>query len=65
MGDGKDKFFVTAENNKVDIEILSFDKKILDAINKYFAEFLMKTNFGTRQSKGFGSFYLDTTDEKK
>lgn len=26
-------------------------------------EFLLKTNFGSRQSKGFGSFYVDEEDE--
>ncbi len=65
MGDGKDKFFVSAENKRVDIEFFAFTKEIRQAIDEYFAEFLMKTNFGTRQSKGFGSFYIDEADEKK
>lgn len=44
------------------IEFISFDTKILNTIKEYFASFLVKTNFGTRQNKGFGSFYLSEMD---
>jgi len=44
------------------IRFLSFNKEVLDTISKYIAEFFFKTNFGTRQSKGFGSFYIDPSD---
>jgi len=57
MGDGEKKKF--KQNNKnITIEFLSFEPKILEAINSNFEAFLANTNFGTRQSKGFGSFYL-------
>lgn len=36
---------------------------LLDIIKKNFYKFLEETNFGTRQSKGFGSFYK-TPDKK-
>ena len=42
----------------VTIEFFSFDQKILKAIDKHFEAFLANTNFGTRQSKGYGCFYL-------
>lgn len=57
MGDGKKKKFVTAES--IEVEFKSFDKIILEAIEKHFEAFLANTNFGTRQSKGYGSFYIE------
>jgi hypothetical protein len=66
MGDGKDKHFISPGNENTDfvfVEFFSFQKEIINEIEKYFAEFLMKNNFGTRQSKGFGSFYIDESDE--
>jgi hypothetical protein len=41
------------------IKFYSFKPEMIEYINKYFEAFLANTNFGTRQSKGFGSFYLD------
>lgn len=45
-------------NEPIKITFNSFNEKILDEIEKYFKEFMFKTNFGTRQSKGYGSFFL-------
>lgn len=45
------------------LEFFAFNKNILSAIKKHFAAFLMRTTFGTRQSKGFGSFYIDPSDD--
>jgi len=42
----------------VTVEFLSFNTQILEAIKKYFEAFLANTNFGTRQSKGYGCFYI-------
>jgi hypothetical protein len=36
---------------------------LVSKIREYFPEFLAKTNFGTRQNKGFGSFYLDKSTD--
>ena len=45
------------------IEVFSFNSSLRSIIKERFADFLMFTNFGTRQTKGFGSFYLDEADE--
>lgn len=45
------------------ITFFSFNKEILSHIENHFAVFLFHSNFGTRQSKGFGSFYLDENDQ--
>ncbi len=56
IGNENDKKFSML--NTLTIEFSSFNKEIIDSIKKVFPIFLSKTNFGTRQSKGFGSFYL-------
>jgi len=56
---GKNTFkkkFVHSENTK--IHFFSFNYKILDEIKKHFEAFLANHNFGARQNKGFGSFYI-------
>ncbi|MBD3829405.1 MAG: hypothetical protein IE890_02845 [Arcobacter sp.] len=57
MGDGPKKKFIHASELKV--EFLSFVPEVKKAIEEHFESFLALTNFGTRQSKGYGSFYLD------
>lgn len=47
----------------IDIKMFSYHADIIEAIEKYSAEFFMKTTFGTRQSKGFGSFYIGDNQE--
>jgi hypothetical protein len=49
--------------NKDDIVITisSFKPDLLKYIQKYFPYFMARNNFGTRQSKGFGSFFLNAT----
>ncbi len=56
MGDGEKKRFSMASS--ISVEFFSFNSEVLDAIKNNFEAFLANTNFGTRQSKGFGSFYL-------
>ncbi len=56
------KNFVWREEPVV-LEFFAFNKNIVSAIRKHFATFLMRTTFGTRQSKGFGSFYIDPSDD--
>lgn len=41
---------------KIIVEIICWDNDILDLIKKYISEFFLCENFGTRQTKGFGSF---------
>ena len=61
MGDEKKKKF-KQQSKKFTVTFLSFNVKVLEAIKEYFEAFLANTNFGTRQSKGFGSFYLADKD---
>ena len=56
MGDNI-KYFSKAKD--IEIEFFSFNKELLKIIEENFEKFLAITNFGTRQSKGYGSFYLD------
>ena len=62
MGDGDKKRFSMAST--ISIEFFSFNSEVLDAIKNKFEAFLANTNFGTRQSKGFGSFYLKKPFDK-
>jgi hypothetical protein len=48
--------------NNLELQFLSFEPEILDAIKKNIAEFFFRYNFGARQSKGFGSFYIHESD---
>jgi len=43
----------------IEIKFICFIPQLKNEIKTHFPEFLFKTNFGTRQSKGFGSFYLN------
>jgi hypothetical protein len=57
MGDGKDKEYKEALKPFV-VTFLSFNPVVLEAIKNHFEAFLANMNFGTRQSKGYGGFYL-------
>ena len=58
-GDTKKYLFNSGE---ITVEFFSYYSEVLDAIEDYFPEFIALTNFGTRQSKGFGSFSIDKID---
>ncbi len=58
MGERKSSKKYKKYDNKFKIEFFTFDKKIKTAIEKHFEAFLANTNFGTRNSKGYGSFYI-------
>lgn len=47
----------------LDVEFFSFHSEIIDKIIEFLPNFLMNTNFGQRQSKGFGSFYINDLNE--
>jgi len=51
-------------DKKIYINIKTLNSDLRKTIEENFASFLAYTNFGTRQSKGFGSFYLDKDDER-
>jgi len=63
MGDGEKKRFKKNPNN-FKLTIFTFNKLLKIEIEKYFEAFLANTNFGTRQSKGFGNFYLTKPFDK-
>jgi len=58
MGDGEEKKFKTYPR-PFTIEFFSYNREVLEAIKSNFEAFLANTNFGTRQSKGYGGFYID------
>lgn len=58
--DNIDKFIMC---DTLDMEIFSFDEEVINEIAKALPEFLMINNFGKRQSKGFGSFYVNDNYE--
>ena len=60
---GKKKIKRLTYYHEVRVVIESVHDGLLKEIKKEFPVFLLHTNFGTRQSKGFGSFYLHKTDE--
>ena len=57
------KYFVYGDT--IEVEIFSFHRDLLSIIQEYFPQFIFETNFGTRQSKGFGSFSVVKIDNKK
>ncbi len=69
LGDKKDdrhsgireipKYKFSYHTQNIIIEIQSYKKDLLDFIAKQITEFFLKHNFGTRQSKGFGSFAIE------
>lgn len=42
----------------IEIEFFSFCKDVIDKIEMYIGKFFSVNNFGARQNKGFGSFYI-------
>lgn len=45
------------------IKLISLDYGLLNEIQKNLPEFFALENFGSRQDKGFGSFYIDKNDK--
>lgn len=46
------------------LEVKSTNAELVEEIHQLLPNFLLWNNFGTRQSKGFGSYFLPTWDEK-
>jgi len=49
---------------KINITIKSFNVELLDEIDNHIKYFFTFENFGTRQSKGFGSYHLSQLNKK-
>lgn len=44
--------------DSINVSFNSINKELNNKIDKYFKEFIFSCNFGTRSSKGYGSFYI-------
>jgi len=63
MGDGKEKHAVAyAEGAELSFNTY-FDRPLAGAIRKALPRCLALENFGTRQNKGYGCFYIDPREE--
>ncbi len=58
MGDNKYKYAKFGKEPFI-VEVFTLHADLKRIIDKSFEAFLANTNFGTRQSKGYGSFYID------
>jgi hypothetical protein len=45
------------------LQILCYHSQLLKDIKEHLGSFLVRTNFGMRQSKGYGSFFFQDSDE--
>ena len=50
------------QKQPIDCCIVCFVKSLRDKIDEYISEFFVVTNFGTRQSKGFGGFLVENRE---
>jgi hypothetical protein len=55
---GSDKYKLVSTNQPIKLKFTSLHPKLLEKIEGVLSKFIDLTNFGTRQSKGFGSFSL-------
>lgn len=53
----KEKSLVFDGSEDIKLEFFSLNDTIINKIKENYLDFFATTNFGTRQSKGFGSFY--------
>lgn len=49
----------------IGLRVFSFHEKLLEAVNEYLPLLFALENFGCRQSKGFGGYWLDGHDFEK
>lgn len=62
MGDNQHERKVFRFHRLVMVQLQSRHADLIEKITELMPEFLLWTNFGTRQSKGFGSYYLHLKD---
>ena len=51
-------------SNNLSLTIICQSEELFGAITKYIYNFFIETNFGTKQSKGYGSFSIDSKEWK-
>lgn len=62
MGDGNAKVFTMRDTNALEIRIPQQCLELYDIILRHIGTMFMQTNFGTRKTKGYGSFTVFSTD---
>ncbi|WP_026896297.1 hypothetical protein [Clostridiisalibacter paucivorans] len=65
MGKNNEDKYGFVFSNNLKLVFISFYEDIIDNIIEVLPEFFMKNNFGTRQSKGFGSFFINSNNDYK
>lgn len=63
IGNDAEKYGVMYSDG-VCLQFESIFDSVIQLLKEHLAAFLMVTNFGARQSKGYGSFYIDTDVHK-
>ena len=58
----KNSIFYDSKDFKIKVRIICCNPDLMKEIDQHFAAFFLLHNFGTRQSKGFGSFLLQSND---
>ena len=58
MGDESKHIQAVFCKGVIKIEFFSFNEEVLELIDKHMKPFLATNNFGTRQNKGFGGYYI-------
>ena len=62
LGDVTDKYKFSFTKEPITVIITSRHHELLDILQRQICSFFAWYNFGTRQSKGFGSFYINKED---
>ncbi len=55
----------TVKQLSLKLEFFSFKTELIETISKYFNDFLLITNFGARNSKGYGSFTVHLNNKEE
>ncbi len=63
MGEGNAKVFTMSETNILEIRIPQQSLQLYDIILRHIGTMFMHTNFGTRKTKGYGSFTVMSADD--
>jgi hypothetical protein len=57
------KYVSVPQDKDIEMDFLCFREGLIQQIKSCLPEFFASTNFGTRQDKGFGSFYISLRDQ--
>ncbi|MBM7687175.1 hypothetical protein [Defluviitalea raffinosedens] len=62
-GKKENKTYAVFSHADIEIEFFSFYAELIDIIKENIASFFALNNFGARQNKGFGSFYINNNNQ--